>query len=208
MNWQLPTPQKDAFPAYIRYPELFSPPECQAIIEAGEAKGLSLGTVGNGGNNDARLDTEYRVAQTAFLKPLEPSVGDLRWVYKKLEERVLWTNRDCFGFDLTGFDEGLTFLRYDEPSEGAGAGHYDWHQDFGGGQSSLRKLTVVTQLSPPGDYDGCELKLFTNQEFSPHDFDKQGDTLIFPSWTPHRVTALTRGRRYAMAVWVSGPRFR
>lgn len=207
--WQIPLPEHPPFPPYVRYPKLFSKPECEAIIAAGEAKGFQPGTIGNGSNDVSVLDHGYRVVQNAFLKPLDPATGmDLQWVFERLESRVVATNRDFFRFDLTGFDEGLTFLKYEAQDGDSPAGHYKWHQDFGGGRSSHRKLSIVTQLSPRDTYQGCRLKLFTNMEFEPEDFIEQGDTIIFPSWTSHMVEPITMGARYAMAVWVAGPQFR
>jgi PKHD-type hydroxylase len=31
---------------------------------------------------------------------------------------------------------------------------------------------------------------------------------LFPSWSLHRVTPVTKGTRYSLVAWVSGPRFR
>jgi len=207
MRWQIATPQKKEFPPFVKYEELFSPPECVEIIRSGHVLGLSDGTIGNGKDSVPVVDQAYRKVQTAFMPPIDIDRKiDLRWLYKRLDERVQWTNRDYYEFDLVGFDEGIVFLKYEADDETPG--HYKWHQDFGGGPSSLRKLSIVVQLSPPESYDGCELSIFTNQAFIPQGSTKQGDTIIFPSWTPHMVSDITRGTRYALAVWVAGPRFR
>lgn len=202
MNYTFAPDEQHAFPPYVRYEGFLSRPECEEIIAVGEEQELGDGTIGNGGNDTWVHDPSYRTVKTRFLQADDERLG---WLFKKLERSVLATNRDHYHFALTGLLEGLTFLRYDA---GEQPGHYKWHQDFGGGRSSLRKLSIVIQLSPPEDYEGCRLKLFNDMEYEPHGFHEQGDTVIFPSWTPHMVTPLTQGTRYALAVWVSGPAFR
>ncbi len=206
MYWQIPTPQQEEFPPFVQYKALLSPPECEAIIAAGESLGLYPGTIGNGLNTAAVEDKSYRQVKTTLLPPIRmgDSPLDLRWLYQRLQDRVQWTNRDYYGFDLNGFDEGIAFLKYEAGDQ---PGHYRWHQDFGGGPSSLRKLSIVAQLSKPTDYQGCELRMFTNCDFAP-DTKGQGDVIIFPSWTPHMVTPIDHGVRYSLAIWVAGPRFR
>lgn len=181
---------------------LLSQPECDAIVELGESSTLQFGTVGNGSNHDYRDDRSYRCVQTRALWP-----NDAPWLYEKLRERIRWANESDYRADLTGIQEGLQFLRYDTPDGVVPAGHYKWHQDFGGGVSSNRKLSLVCQLSRPEDYDGCELHLFTDCDFVPP-YRQQGDAILFPSWTPHMVAPITRGRRYALVAWISGPQWR
>lgn len=193
--------QSSCLPPYVYYDRLFSPPECAEIIRIGESSELRQATVGNSTNNDYRVDEEIRRVDMRIIEPSE----DIFWLYERLRERVEWVNKDQFRFSLSSFEEGIQFLRYS--MKGAGKGHYDWHQDFGGGQSSLRKVSVVTQLSPASDYEGCRLELFTSgAKELPH--VNQGDVVMFPSWTPHRVTPITRGTRYSLALWVTGPSFR
>lgn len=205
--YQLKPPIAKEFPPYVKYPGFFSQSECEELIDAGKLAGLEYGTIGNGDDGASAVVQDYRMVRTAFLKPLSPDGTDLIWAFEKLSDTILRANADLYRFDLSGLNEGLTLLRYDaEPGEEPG--HYKWHQDFGGGPSSNRKLTVCVQLSPAVDYDGCRLRLFNNMDYEPHSFSNQGDMIIMPSWTPHMVTPITRGRRYALAVWVSGPQFR
>ena len=72
--------------------------------------------------------------------------------------------------------------------------------------SSLRKISTVTQLSPPSNYDGCRLHLFTSQDQEMQHVEA-GDTILFPSYLPHCVTPITRGVRYSLVSWVMGPAF-
>ena len=195
-----------AHPEYIQYEELFSPVECDALIKLGETGKLENPGVGLE-DHDRRLDLDYRCVLSRSLDPAnEPE--DLSWLYNRIISRVKWTNDEQYRFDLSGCNEPIQFLRYDVPEDNeSNAGHYDWHQDFGGAYGALRKLSVVVQLSDGEAYDGCDLTFRTHHDFTPG-LRKRGDTIIFPSWTVHSVTPITRGRRYALVLWVSGPQFR
>lgn len=198
----IPEGRKD-LPEYVQYRGLFSPPECTALRAAGGAIGFADAGIG-GGNGDTRIDKSYRCVQTANMVE-SPSFD---WFFDKLRRHIALTNRDFFNFDLIGLSEGVNILRYDAPtSPDEHPGHYDMHQDIGGYQMSLRKLSVVIQLSDPADYDGCRLTLVTHRHLEVPEIG-QGDVIIFPSYLPHYVTPITRGSRYAIASWVSGPPFR
>ncbi len=193
-------------PEYIQYEELFSPPECDALIKLGESGKLENPGVGTG--EETRLDLDYRAVLSRTLDPAYEK-DSLAWVYNKIISRVVWTNTDHYRFSLSGCNEPINFLRYDTPSKKdakENAGHYKWHQDFGGGYASLRKLSVMVQLTDGDDYEGCDLMLRTHREFTPG-LRKRGDMIIFPSWTVHSVTPILSGRRYALVLWVSGPQF-
>jgi PKHD-type hydroxylase len=194
-------PQQREIPPYVYYERLFSQPECEALIRLGESASLYPGQIGNGIANQHVTDENYRKVLTRAIMPDEAP-----WAYERILSRVAACNAEHFRYDLHGLHEHLVFLRYDF-IEGQEPGHYDWHQDTGGGMSSLRKLSTVTQLSEPDDYLGCRLRLFTNRDFDPGHVGR-GDTVVFPSWTPHCVTPIERGTRYSLVSWVTGPQYR
>ncbi len=208
-------PERPCFPPFVQWrgeQPFLSPPECRELIAIGNAGTLIYGTIGNGTNDGFKLDKGYRCVRT---RALYPEAGGVGWLYERIRKLVLPANADHYRFDLTGIEQGIQFLRYDAPDATKGEvepGHYKWHQDFGGGASSLRKLSLVVQLSDPADYDGCELRLFTDCDFTPHGdgfpLKAQGDAVLFPAWTPHMVTPITRGTRYALAAWICGPQLR
>lgn len=205
-------PERTSFPPFVQWRDgdFLSPIECTELIRVGNSQSLSYGTIGNGTNDGWRLDKSYRCVQT---RALYPAADGVEWLYQRLRKRILPVNERDFRFDLTGIEQGIQFLRYDAPTEkDAEPGHYHWHQDFGGGASSLRKLSLVVQLSDPWEYDGCELRLFTDCDFTPHGngvpLKQPGDAILFPAWTTHMVTPITRGTRYALAAWVCGPQLR
>lgn len=125
------------------------------------------------------------------------------WVFEKLAHVVSVLNSQFFRFDLTGFAEELQLTNYDESNKGM----YGWHQDFGKPISSSRKMSVVVQLSAPDTYDGGDLQLLTSGE--PTTIKKErGFICLFPSYTLHQVTPVTRGNRQSLVTWISGPPFR
>jgi PKHD-type hydroxylase len=193
-------PMQKEFPPYVWFPAMLSPPECKEIIRIGESRQLEAGKIGNGINSESIEDTNYRCVQTSAITD-----DDAPWLYQKLRDHVIRTNVDFFRMDIHGFFEHLVFLKYTYDPEKPGK--YNWHQDIGGGMSSLRKLSTVTQLSDPADYEGGRLHLFTNKDLDPEHI-AMGDTIIFPSYLPHCVTPLERGVRYSLVSWVTGPQYR
>ena len=124
------------------------------------------------------------------------------WVFEILSHVVSSLNADHFQFDLTGFGESLQLTNYHEARQGT----YKWHQDFGSSGVS-RKLSLVLQLSDPSDYEGGELQLLTNA--NPTSIPKKkGLITVFPAWTLHQVTPVTKGTRQTLVAWVSGPNFK
>lgn len=129
--------------------------------------------------------------------------NELAWVYEKLAHVVTQLNASFYQFDLTGFGEALQLTNYDANEQGM----YRWHQDFGGQNSISRKLSLVLQLSHPSDYEGGNLQVLTSGEPTTI-HKKRGLITVFPSWTLHQVTPVTRGTRQTLVTWISGPQFK
>lgn len=195
---------KPAFPGFVQWSagnEFLSRPECEWVIAHAEQQPLGFATVGTPTDRRTELTTRC-VESCAFDAP------DAGWLYERIAQKIQLANRDYFEFDLTGLIEPVQFLKYTPAQDEKPDGHYVWHVDFGEGAMATRKLSLIIQLSPPEDYDGCRLVL--NADRGP--FESQilgrGHAIAFASWTPHMVTPITRGTRYALVCWVAGPRFR
>ena len=77
----------------------------------------------------------------------------------------------------------------------------------------VRKLSLTLNLNEPGEYEGGNLKF----DFGPHAEGKRfheveeirprGSIIVFPSWTYHQVTPVTKGTRYSMVLWSVGQPF-
>lgn len=127
--------------------------------------------------------------------------SESEWVFKRLGEITAKLNAQYYHFDLTGFGELLQLTHYDQSENGM----YGWHQDYGINIS--RKLSVVLQLSDPGDYEGGNLQVMTSG--TPTNVRKQrGLVAVFPSYVLHQVTPVTQGSRQSLVAWISGSPFR
>ena len=179
--------------SHVTFDRAFTVRQCERIVALGDA-----------------LDVD-----TATLSGVEEPDDGLRrsrvaWIHERLAELVAEANR-TYGFDLDGFGEDLQYTVYDEPGA-----FYTWHQDGLVGDVATRKLALVVQLSPPGDYEGADLEMFdvvadsTPEELTGwHDRVRvQGSVTAFPAFEYHRVTPLRSGVRRSLVVWVSGPAFR
>ena len=171
---------------------VFNDAELDAIIRIGEHLQVTDARI----SGDV-LNPEYRNSQTSWLFPNETT----GWIFERLTGAILQTNAQFFGFDLTGLFQGLQFTKYEAPSQ-----HYTWHQDSGP-NCGIRKLSMSLQLSDPEDYEGGDLQFLHGKEETTAE-RKRGLMLFFPSWTLHRVTPVTKGTRYSLVAWVSGPPFK
>jgi PKHD-type hydroxylase len=125
------------------------------------------------------------------------------WIYQKLTNLVLENNEKFFNFDLTMI-ENLQFTYYNSNEQGCYKAHVDpnvWQLPHN------RKLSLVMQLSDPSEYEGGDLLLHTAH--NPIVINKQkGMLVMFPSYTLHEVTPVTKGERYSLVAWVHGPKLR
>ena len=75
----------------------------------------------------------------------------------------------------------------------------------------IRKLTISINLSDGNeDYEGGDLYIRNNdgKETYIEEFRKPGSIVIFPSYTSHRITTVTRGNRYSIVLWCLGVPFK
>ncbi|MFN0115867.1 MAG: 2OG-Fe(II) oxygenase [Paracoccaceae bacterium] len=178
----------------LHLPAALTPEECARLRAMAAAAGLRPGgLVGGVAGGDIRR------AELVWVDDLP----DAAWAGERLAAIVARANRDSFGFDLTDFAESAQIARY----RAEGQGHFHWHGDVGQGPAAARrKLTVVVQLSPPGDYAGGVLETWGNAEPQAHP-RSEGDAMVFPSFLLHRVTPVTDGVRWSLTQWVHGPAF-
>jgi PKHD-type hydroxylase len=174
------------------YKAAFTPEECESIKKLFKDPVQAL----TGSHENPGRNSEIRKSDISWL-PYSPEV---KWLYEKLSKAIFDCNNTRYGFQLSGFGEALQIGRYSEGD------HYAFHQDIGPKEMSIRKLSIVLQLSNPEDYEGGELEFQGFESIKvPND---QGDLILFPSFNPHRVKAVTKGTRYSLVAWISGPSFR
>jgi PKHD-type hydroxylase len=186
-SWNFNT---DPVNEWAYWDKAFTPEECQAIIAIGESRMPTKATVV--GENDG-----IRECDISWLY----SVDDLEWAFRRVTDIITSLNDQFFKFDLFGLHEGFQFTKYTAPGE-----HYGAHVDriVNG---TVRKLSFTLQLSDPADYDGGELQLMNSKKPTIASRE-QGYVMVFPSYTLHEVTPVTRGTRYSLVSWVTGKPFK
>ena len=149
------------------------------------------------GNEESTLDDTIRKSK---VLPIIPS-SDTKWIFQRLTDLATNCNNHSYHFDLSGFHEPLQLAEYNEED------FFDWHLDFGVGQSSTRKLSISIQLSDSDSYEGGNLQFRINNKVIDAPRAK-GTAIIFPSFIMHRVTPITKGSRKSLVGWVSGNHYK
>ncbi len=171
--------------------------ECDAIVARAAHYERRDATVGFAGGT--RSDLAYRSSNICWF-----DVNAERALVERLMAFVQSSNRTNFGVDIVAPYE-LQFTEYPASKHGK----YDWHHDvwLESPRPFDRKLSLVVQLSDPGDYEGGQFEFFGIE--APGDrFAPRGSLLIFPSFLQHRVLPVTEGLRRSLVSWVEGPRWR
>jgi PKHD-type hydroxylase len=185
---------------FVTWEKSFDEDELNKILKYCNSLALTNGIVGTK-NTDGVYDAELREAKVSWVGLND----DTRFIYDRLAFILRNLNGQFYGFDIYGFSEDLQFTVYEENSKG----HYTWHVDSGVSDQGAvpRKLSLVLQLSDPSDYEGGDLEVMTSWE--PQKIKKEkGMIAVFPSYTLHRVTPITKGTRKTLVVWATGPSFK
>jgi len=153
-------------------------------------------------NRDSKLD---RNANLYFFNNREVS--------EKLLDHVQDANKTNWNVKLN-FCEPLQMSEYN-PGD-----FYTWHKDsfskpmnpWNRKEDSIRKMSFVVALNDKSEYEGGELQLVSGWQnekvtYREAQLYRPGDMIVFPSLTDHRVTKITKGKRYTLVGWVHGPPF-
>tara|TARA_X000000368_G_C22825908_1_gene621170 strand:- start:73 stop:678 length:606 start_codon:yes stop_codon:yes gene_type:complete len=133
-----------------------------------------------------------------FMPTHEPS---FQWIFERISKSTLNLNEQFYRYDVDEI-ETIQFTTY----LGTQRSHYGQHLDHLSLGAVCRKLSCVVQLSDPNDYEGGELVLYLpNKTVVPK---KRGTIIMFPSFTPHAVYPVTKGKRYSAVSWILGPPFK
>ena len=176
---------------------IFTPKQCQMIIDAGHAQKPEQARVG-GGNKKGDYDTKKRVTTISWI-PFK----DMPEMYQQIENTMLRTNSNHFGFDGMRLTEPGQFTEYPK------GGFYDWHMDSDTQfthEPTVRKISMTCLLSDPSEFKGGELE-FMDKGKRPNDL-KQGQAIFFASFLRHRVAPVKKGVRRSLVMWFGGPPLR
>ena len=157
---------------------------------------------GETGASNEHNDLTVRSSQIKWIYPSQ----QWEWLYDKLMGMIVEANDTLWNFNLTGVLDAVQYTEYHATENG----HYGWHQDFGPGMLSTRKISVTVQLSDPSEYEGGDLEYFIGGD--PNNALKvqkdKGLVFIFPSFMMHRVTPVTKGVRRSFVLWVGGEHYK
>ena len=178
---------------------MFTPKQCQMIIDAGHSCAPEQAKVGGG--KDGQYDTKKRVTTISWI-PFDK----MPEMYKQVENQLSIINLNHFGFDGVTLTEPAQFTEYPKK------GFYDWHMDlnaFGAsGEHPVRKISMTCLLSDPKDFTGGEL-MFSDAGGDKKPLDlKQGQAIFFASFLRHKVAPVKKGIRRSMVMWFGGPPFK
>ncbi len=126
---------------------------------------------------------------------------EFKWVYERMLKIARRVN-ECYHYQIDRVDDKIQIAYYDESEQG----FFTWHMDWGS-DAQQRKISISIPLNDPAEYEGGDLEFNVNgiPAAVPQE---QGVAISFPSYILHRVTPVTRGRRYSMVAWIHGPPFR
>ena len=175
---------------------LFTPQQCQDIINAGHSEKPQVAQVGMnkpGGGVDKKKRTTT-ISWIPFKK--------LPDMYKKVEHQLSLVNLNHFGFENVHITEPAQFTEYPK------GGFYDWHMDLdihGQHEPPVRKISMTCLLSDPSEFKGGELEFTEKNKI---DNLKQGQAIFFASFLRHRVAPVKKGVRRSLVMWFGGQPFK
>jgi PKHD-type hydroxylase len=129
--------------------------------------------------------------------------GDVQaFPFLNIRDVTKLANTKIYDFNLLGIID-QDYPQIFKYSEGD---FYNWHIDLNPLAPS-RKLTFIINLSTNDSYEGGNIE-FLNTDTSSVDVSEQGSCLIFPSYTPYRITPVTKGIKYIIIGHVHGNIFK
>ena len=177
---------------------IFTPRQCQMIINTGRAEPKQNASVGSGkGKKEGVLDTKTRTSHISWI-PFKKMTE----MYKYIEKVMKQTNGNHFGFDEMQITELAQYTEYPE------GGFYDWHVDNDVNminEPPVRKISMPCLLSPENEFEGGDLELMSENKVAKI---KQGHAVFFASFIRHRVKPVIRGTRKSLVMWFGGTPFK
>jgi len=176
---------------------IFSPRQCQMVIDKGMSLKKETASVGMGKPEGSGVDLKKRITTISWI-PFK----DMPEMYHDIEATMLKANNNHFGFEGMRLTEPGQFTHY------LTGGFYEWHMDndiLGKHQPPVRKISMTLLLSDPSTFEGGELEFM--QEGKTIKL-QQGQAIFFASWLQHRVKPVTKGERKSLVMWFGGPPFK
>jgi len=183
--------QNDNFKFVVHRENFLSLSQCQKLmryLETGEATDSELA----GNYKDNLVNKEVRNNKEVIINNEE--------LNNKLKMVFELSNQSIWKYKIQELEK-VRILKYEN------GGKYKWHTDCGAKETSTRKLTAIVQLSDETKYEGGNLEFGITDKSGKNNYTAprtQGSVIIFPSFLSHRVTPITKGRRYSLITWMNG----
>jgi PKHD-type hydroxylase len=182
-------------PNYWYWSGILSEELCDSIILEGDKLISSDGRIGNG-NLGGSYNPEIRETNITFFP-------NNHWIEGIALQYALLANTNSKWNINFSNPQNAQYCRY-FPDQ-----HYTPHRDdsINVNRNTMRKLSLVIQLSNPNDYEGGEFAI-EQIDGSLAEVDliaPRGSVIVFPSLLMHGVKPVTKGVRHSVVVWFEGP---
>ena len=180
-------------PTYLALAEAFTMEECDRIIGLAATGRAEPGPVWGG--SDYAVDPAVRDVYSSFLARADGA----GWLFDRLDA-LFAAAAEAFAVPVGPIEEDIQILRYE-----VGCHFRTWHTDAGRDRHDQRRISMSVELSERADYDGGELEIVPDRVGRERTLPR-GAAQIFGSRALHRVTPVTRGRRWSLVAWTGAPR--
>jgi len=136
-----------------------------------------------------------------------PQTEEWDWLYEKLVGFATEANNELWNFDATSAPELIQYTEYNADE----LGKYEWHQDLGNDDMSIRKISITVQLSDSNEYEGGDLCFWMGGESLHNNITAprgKGNVVLFPSYLVHSVRPVTKGIRKSFVLWLGGGHYK
>tara|TARA_R110002020_G_scaffold197264_1_gene398357 strand:+ start:1681 stop:2265 length:585 start_codon:yes stop_codon:yes gene_type:complete len=177
---------------------IFTPAECQDIINVGRKEKPIEAMVGIKDQKAGGVDTKKRITTISWI-PFKT----MPQMYQRVQASMHQANRNHFGYEGMTITEPAQFTEYPK------GGFYDWHMDAdisGTFEPPVRKISMTVLLSPQEEFEGGDLEFMTEGNKPPQLL--QGQAIFFCSLIRHRVAKVKKGIRRSLVMWFGGPPFK
>ncbi len=177
---------------------IFTPQQCQDIINMGHQQKSEEAKVGDKEKKGGKYDTKMRITTISWI-PFK-ALPDM---YARIERSMKQVNGNHFGYEGMMITEQAQFTEYPK------GGFYDWHMDAEANcrfEPPVRKISMTILLSPPHEFEGGDLEFMAEGNKPPQLL--QGQAIFFCSLIRHRVNKVKKGIRRSLVMWFGGPPFK
>ena len=173
---------------FYYFKEALSEKLCDDIIQIGMDNKPNIATTGLVVRNDEDIKNllQKRDSHITWLNE--------EWIYKEIRPYVHRANKLAgWNFDIVD-SEPCQFTIYNKGQ------YYGWHRDSSGWYYEKEKQNgLIRKLSEPND----KSNIVPCKQILP-----RGSICVFPSFTHHRVSPVTKGKRLSLVQWNLGPEWR